>query len=260
MYAARDRHAGWLPRRGFGAFVGGRTVPLLAIFSAFSFAIMMFNVPVPGGTTAHGVGGTLSRSCWGRGRLLSPPPWRSSSRRCSSATAASPRSAPTAQHGRRAADGGLRDVSSARRAQRHPLAAARRRGGDRLLRRHHRRRAAGWHRAGHSAAPLQHERRARLQPYGFGTAIPSMLVAHVFGASFVEAAITALASPTCRSRTRRSCSGEQPRTGPTPQRRRSTPGFPAAGFARVAADDHVHRRADQGQRDLTVGAASTGTR
>ena len=36
-----------------------RTVPLLAIFSAFSLTIMMFNVPVPGGTTAHGVGGTL---------------------------------------------------------------------------------------------------------------------------------------------------------------------------------------------------------
>lgn len=36
-----------------------RTVPLLAIFAAFSFTIMMFNVPVPGGTTAHAVGGTL---------------------------------------------------------------------------------------------------------------------------------------------------------------------------------------------------------
>jgi cobalt/nickel transport system permease protein len=36
-----------------------RTVPLLAIFSAFTFTIMMFNIPVPGGTTAHAVGGTL---------------------------------------------------------------------------------------------------------------------------------------------------------------------------------------------------------
>ncbi|GCE30264.1 hypothetical protein KDA_57480 [Dictyobacter alpinus] len=36
-----------------------RTVPLLAIFAAFSFTIMMFNIPVPGGTTAHAVGGTL---------------------------------------------------------------------------------------------------------------------------------------------------------------------------------------------------------
>ncbi len=37
-----------------------RTIPLLAIFSALSFTIMMFNIPVPGGTTAHGVGGTLA--------------------------------------------------------------------------------------------------------------------------------------------------------------------------------------------------------
>ena len=36
-----------------------RTVPLLSIFSAFSFTLMLFNVPVPGGTTAHAVGGTL---------------------------------------------------------------------------------------------------------------------------------------------------------------------------------------------------------
>ena len=36
-----------------------RTVPLLAIFAAFAFTLMMFNVPVPGGTTAHAVGGTL---------------------------------------------------------------------------------------------------------------------------------------------------------------------------------------------------------
>ena len=41
------------------AILNNRTVPLLAIFAAFSFTIMMFNVPVPGGTTAHGVGGTL---------------------------------------------------------------------------------------------------------------------------------------------------------------------------------------------------------
>ena len=36
-----------------------RSVPLLAVFAALSFTIMMFNVPVPGGTTAHGVGGAL---------------------------------------------------------------------------------------------------------------------------------------------------------------------------------------------------------
>ena len=36
-----------------------RTVPILAVFSAFSFIVMMFNIPLPGGTTAHAVGGTL---------------------------------------------------------------------------------------------------------------------------------------------------------------------------------------------------------
>jgi cobalt/nickel transport system permease protein len=36
-----------------------RYVPLVALGAAFSFLVMMFNVPVPDGTTAHGVGATL---------------------------------------------------------------------------------------------------------------------------------------------------------------------------------------------------------
>lgn len=34
-------------------------IPLLGIGAAFSFLLMMFNVPLPGGTTGHAVGGTL---------------------------------------------------------------------------------------------------------------------------------------------------------------------------------------------------------
>lgn len=34
-------------------------VPMLGICAAFSFLLMMFNVPLPGGTTGHAVGGTL---------------------------------------------------------------------------------------------------------------------------------------------------------------------------------------------------------
>lgn len=34
-------------------------MPLLGIGAAFSFLGMMFNVPLPGGTTGHAVGGTL---------------------------------------------------------------------------------------------------------------------------------------------------------------------------------------------------------
>ncbi len=33
-----------------------KVVPLLAVVSAFSFVVMMFNLPIPGGTTAHAVG------------------------------------------------------------------------------------------------------------------------------------------------------------------------------------------------------------
>ena len=36
-----------------------RLVPLLALLAAFSFLIMMFNIPLPGGTTGHAVGGVL---------------------------------------------------------------------------------------------------------------------------------------------------------------------------------------------------------
>ncbi|CAM5202908.1 Fused nickel transport protein NikMN [Castellaniella defragrans] len=33
-----------------------RLVPLIALFSAFCFVVMMFNLPIPGGTTAHALG------------------------------------------------------------------------------------------------------------------------------------------------------------------------------------------------------------
>ena len=37
-----------------------RSVPLIALVAAFSFVIMMFNVPLPGGTTGHAVGAALA--------------------------------------------------------------------------------------------------------------------------------------------------------------------------------------------------------
>jgi cobalt/nickel transport system permease protein len=36
-----------------------RYIPYLAMAAAFSFLIMMFNVPIPGGTTGHAVGGAI---------------------------------------------------------------------------------------------------------------------------------------------------------------------------------------------------------
>jgi cobalt/nickel transport system permease protein len=40
--------------------MSARSVPLIALMAAFSFVIMMFNVPLPGGTTGHAVGAALA--------------------------------------------------------------------------------------------------------------------------------------------------------------------------------------------------------
>lgn len=48
-------YAGTRVRRG----LRDRRAPLIAVGAAFTFVIMMFNVPVPGGTTGHVAGGTL---------------------------------------------------------------------------------------------------------------------------------------------------------------------------------------------------------
>jgi cobalt/nickel transport system permease protein len=45
--------------RKVGQEVSKARVPLLGIGAAFSFLLMMFNVPLPGGTTGHAIAGTL---------------------------------------------------------------------------------------------------------------------------------------------------------------------------------------------------------
>src|SRR5258706_9823411 len=45
--------------RRVGASVHDRRAPLLAVGAAYTFVVMMFNVPVPDGTTAHAVGAVL---------------------------------------------------------------------------------------------------------------------------------------------------------------------------------------------------------
>ncbi|MGC2659700.1 MAG: cobalt transporter CbiM [Bryobacteraceae bacterium] len=42
-----------------------RLVPLLSLFSAFSFVVMMFNVPLPGGTSGHAIGLGLAAAVLG---------------------------------------------------------------------------------------------------------------------------------------------------------------------------------------------------
>ena len=40
--------------------MNARSVPLISLMAAFSFVIMMFNVPLPGGTTGHATGAALA--------------------------------------------------------------------------------------------------------------------------------------------------------------------------------------------------------
>jgi len=39
--------------------LSAKQVPILAIGAAFSFVIMLFNLPIPGGTTGHAIGGVV---------------------------------------------------------------------------------------------------------------------------------------------------------------------------------------------------------
>lgn len=46
----------WVSLRRMQRALNTHMVPLLAVFAAFSFIVMMFNLPLPGGTTGHAVG------------------------------------------------------------------------------------------------------------------------------------------------------------------------------------------------------------
>jgi cobalt/nickel transport system permease protein len=46
----------WVALKKLKRVLMTRTIPLISVFAAFSFVIMMFNLPLPGGTTAHAVG------------------------------------------------------------------------------------------------------------------------------------------------------------------------------------------------------------
>ena len=43
--------------------LNARMVPLISVFAAFSFVVMMFNLPLPGGTTGHALGVTIAAHC-----------------------------------------------------------------------------------------------------------------------------------------------------------------------------------------------------
>lgn len=49
-----------LAARKLSAGRDARRAPLLAISAAFTFLVMMFNIPLPGGSTGHAIGGVLT--------------------------------------------------------------------------------------------------------------------------------------------------------------------------------------------------------
>lgn len=53
--------AGWYGAlRRIKRALATRMIPLISVFAAFSFVLMMFNVPLPGGTTGHALGVTIA--------------------------------------------------------------------------------------------------------------------------------------------------------------------------------------------------------
>ncbi len=193
---------GWaIATRRVQKVLSDRTIPLLSIFSAMSFTVMMFNIPVPGGTTAHGVGGTLIAIVLG--------PW----------AAAIAVSVALIIQALFFGDGGVLAIFAnclnmafilpfvgygAYRllAGRSPMLSTRRVW------------AAGIGAyVGITASALAvgielgiqpifftENGHALYSPYGLAEAIPTMLVAHAFGASIVEALITALGVAWLQSR------------------------------------------------------------
>jgi len=51
---------GYIALRRLKRWLSTRLIPLLSVFAAFSFLVMMFNLPLPGGTTGHAVGVSIA--------------------------------------------------------------------------------------------------------------------------------------------------------------------------------------------------------
>lgn len=171
-----------------------RQVPLLAISAAFSFVIMMFNIPIPGGSTGHAVGGVLAAILLG--------PWAA----CVAITVALVVQALLFGDGGITAIGAncfnmafvmpfagyyvyrLISINSAPSSKRRVIAAG----------------IAGYVALNLSAfitgvefgiQPLLHrtkEGQALYSPYGLGVAVPVMLSEHLLIFGWVEAIVTAL--------------------------------------------------------------------
>ena len=64
LYALSSAGWYWSLRRVKGV-LATRTIPLISVMAAFSFVVMMFNLPLPGGTTGHALGVTVATTVLG---------------------------------------------------------------------------------------------------------------------------------------------------------------------------------------------------
>ncbi len=85
-------------------------------------------------------------------------------------------------------------------------------------------------------------------PYGFGTAIPSMLLSHMAGASFVEAAITALGVGYLQKSFPEILTRRPARRADSADGARVNPWCRCGAFTALASVVVFRRRADQGPR------------
>jgi cobalt/nickel transport system permease protein len=158
-----------------GRELRSKQVPLLAMSAAFSFVIMMFNIPIPGGSTGHAVGGAII------GIVLGP--WAgviAISANCFNMAVVMPF---CAYYVYKYISGNTEFTSS-----RRVIGAAI--GGYISLTL-----AAGFTGFMFGIQPLLHQSAEGVplyMPYGLNVALPAMLLEHVLGFGILEAVITAL--------------------------------------------------------------------
>ncbi|NYT02239.1 MAG: cobalt transporter CbiM [Methanosarcinales archaeon] len=171
-----------------------RQVPLLALSAAFTFVIMMFNVPIPGGSTGHAVGGAIIGIVLGpwagviaisvalilQALMFGDGGITAIAANCFNMAVIMPF---TAYYAYRILSGSS-DIASSRRV----LASA----------------AAGYISLTFAAAstgfmfglqPLLHravDGMPLYMPYGLNVTMPAMMIEHVLGFSFLEALVTGL--------------------------------------------------------------------
>ncbi len=177
-----------------GRELRSKQVPLLALAAAFSFVIMMFNIPIPGGSTGHAVGGAIIGIVLGpwaaviaisvalvlQALMFGDGGITAIAANCFNMAVVMPFSAYYIYK----AISGSTDISSSRRMIASAIA-----GYISLCL------AAGITGVMFGLQPILHHTADGMplyMPYGLGVTVPAMLLEHIFGFGILEALVTAL--------------------------------------------------------------------